>query len=167
MLLTAARRPENWEGLVIAKGVGRRVYRSGAWPLPALGSSTDRIDPTSQKGTSMLLSNKGKSKTTWDAWRFYRDVRTKFGDWKHVELTFASDPPARPESTVSGRSKLLRFVDESGNTLELHGVNFGYRGGTPGEVVETLVQEGFNEPKVIAAVFNSSQRELYPQTLVR
>lgn len=152
---------------MIAKGVGRRVYRSGAWPLPALGSSADQIDPTSQKGTSMLLSNKGKSKTTWDAWRFYRDVRTKFGDWKHVELTFATDPPARPESTVSGRSKLLRFVDESGNTLELHGVNFGYRGGTPGEVVETLVQEGFNEPKVIAAVFNGSQRELYPQTLVR
>lgn len=115
----------------------------------------------------MLLSNNGKSKTTWDAWRFYRGMRTQFKAWKHVELTFASDPPVRPEPTVSGRSKLLRFVDESGNTLELHGVNFGYRGGTPGEVVETLVQEGFNKPKVIAAVFNSSQRELYPQTLVR
>ncbi|MEE3755295.1 hypothetical protein [Mycobacterium intracellulare] len=115
----------------------------------------------------MLLSNKGKSKDTWDAWRFYRDARPKFGAWKHVELAFASNPPARPESTVSGQSKLLRFVDESGNTLEIHGVNFGYRGGTPREVVETLVREGFNKSKVSAVVFNSSERELYPQTLVR
>ncbi|MGB8402765.1 MAG: hypothetical protein WCE30_01670, partial [Mycobacterium sp.] len=74
---------------------------------------------------------------------------------------------SRPQASNSNTAKLVRFVDDQENTLELHGVNFGYRGGTPGEVVETLVGEGFSKARVAAVVFNSSGKELYPQTIDR
>lgn len=115
----------------------------------------------------MLSSNRGKSRDTWEAWDWYRQVRPQFGPWHRVELTFADDPSATPHVTSSDTLKLVRFVDEQEHTLELHGVNFGYTGGTPEEVVATLVGEGFNRAKVTAVVFNTSGRELYPQTIER
>lgn len=106
----------------------------------------------------MLASNRGQSGDSWTKWNWYRQVRPRFGPWHRVELTFTSDPSAH---------KLVRFVDEQENLLELHGMNFGYEGGTAGEIVETLVGEGFNRAKVSAVVFNSSGRVQYPQTIER
>lgn len=115
----------------------------------------------------MLSSNRGKPRDTWDAWDWYRQVRPRFGPWARVELTFTDNPLGPARSSNSNTAKLVRFVDDQENTLELHGVNFGYRGGTPGEVVETLVGEGFNKALVTAVVFNSSGNEQYPQTIER
>lgn len=115
----------------------------------------------------MLSTNRGMPRDTWDAWDWYRGVRPRFGSWHRVELTFADCPPARPRPGAPTTNKLVRFVDEQENVLELHGVNFGYRGGTPREVVDTLVEEGFDEATVTAVVFNSSGTLLYPQTIER
>jgi len=106
----------------------------------------------------MLSSNRGQSGDSWEKWDWFRQVRPRFGRWHRVELTYTSDPSAE---------KLVRLVDEQENTLELHGMSFGYEGGTPGEVVEMLVGEGFNRAKVSAVVFNSTGRVQYPQTIER
>lgn len=113
----------------------------------------------------MLLTNRGKPRDTWDAWEFYRKVRVQFGVWDHVDFTVVTDPHRPWDDTA--QAKLVRFVDVDGNTLELYGVNFGYEGGTPAEVVKTLVQEGFSNRDVIAAVYNRSKREVYPRTIAR
>lgn len=113
----------------------------------------------------MLLTNRGKPRDTWEAWEFYREVRKRFGRWARVELTSAPNP-YWPQSSAT-EAKVVRFVDGDSNALELYGVNFGYEGGTPAEVVKTLVREGFNEAAVTAAVFNRSGAQAYPQALER
>lgn len=116
----------------------------------------------------MLLTNRGKPRDTGDAWAFYREARGRFDAWDHVVLTFATDPQRQPRLLGADFvPKLVRFVDRRGDALDLYGINFGYKRGAPTDLAKTLVQEGFDETDVEAAVLNRSEAELYPQTLRR
>jgi hypothetical protein len=108
----------------------------------------------------MILSNRGADGDTWETWRFYARVRRQFVDWNHVILAFVDDDPRL--------GKLVKFVDDHGNALELHGITYGYEGGTPGELVMKLFNEGFeNKARVEAIVFNPQGNQKYPTTIVR
>ncbi len=63
--------------------------------------------------------------------------------------------------------KLAIFTDSQGNTLEFGPTNFGYHGGTPGDLVDLLVKEGFNPTLVEHKVFNRASNETYPLTIQR
>ncbi|BCI84563.1 hypothetical protein MTY66_61880 (plasmid) [Mycolicibacterium sp. TY66] len=111
----------------------------------------------------MLHTNRGKPHgDTGDVLAWYREMRPQFGPWKYVELTFETPGPG-----VAGRPKVIRFVDVQENALELLGLNFGYRGHTPADVVKILVSEGFNQERAAAVVFNESETVRYPQTIAR
>lgn len=110
----------------------------------------------------MLLSNRNAAGDTWSAWRFYRRVREQFTDWNHVVLDHLE--PEESGETSPAKPKLVRFVDDRGDVLELAGVNFGYDGDTPGELLKLLIDEGFNE-SVSGLVLQ--QGSYYPLTIPR
>ncbi|MFV8245052.1 hypothetical protein [Mycolicibacterium peregrinum] len=117
----------------------------------------------------MLLTNRGASPDTGEAWRFYRRVRGQFVDWNHVVLTFPDDPERIRNADEHGiENKIVRFVDDRGDALEVEGINFGYDGDTPTELVAVLLAEGFGyRDRVEAVVLNPSGTAIYPQTVRR
>ncbi|GAB1816079.1 hypothetical protein MUNTM_51220 [Mycobacterium sp. MUNTM1] len=116
-----------------------------------------------------MLSNRGANPDTSQAWSFYHRVREQFGDWNHVILTFPDEPDRiRGASEHGAESKIVQFVDDQGNTLELDGINFGYDGGTPHELLAMLLTEGFDDgPGLHAAVLNPAGENVYPRTIAR
>jgi hypothetical protein len=117
----------------------------------------------------MILTNRGAALDTGHAWSFYRRVREQFGDWNHVVLTFADEPERTRGGNEPGADyKIVSFVDDHGNTLELDGINFGYGGDTPQELVKMLISEGFpDSPSLSFAVLNPAGTNHYPQTIPR
>lgn len=113
----------------------------------------------------LVLTNRGSNSDTWTAWNFYRRVRFRFTDWNHVVLTYLD--PADADRVATSSPKLVIFVDDQGNRLELAGVNFGYGGGTPGELRQLLDEEGFPSDRTAAVVLNRGGGQRYPQTLTR
>lgn len=108
----------------------------------------------------VILTNRGAHADTWEAWAFYERVRSQFVDWNHVVLTFVDDDPAG--------SKLVTFVDDQDNVLDVHSVNYGYEGGTPSELVTTLLKEGFRgKERVEDLIFNPRGDQTYPKTIAR
>lgn len=114
---------------------------------------------------AMMITNLGAVHDTAQAWSFYRRVREQFGEWNHVVLTFV-DEPERARDADDGR-KIVHFVDDHRNTLELEGTNFGYGGGQPDELLKILVQEGFDGERCRHAVLDPAGINTYPQTISR
>ncbi|ORA24168.1 hypothetical protein [Mycobacterium aquaticum] len=108
----------------------------------------------------MMLTNRGAVVDTWASWRFYNRVRPQFLAWNHAILTF--------ENGSAGGEKMVKFVDDAGNILELHGIAYGYDGGTPGELAEKLIKEGFQNPdRIRHLVYNTGGGQKYPMTISR
>lgn len=116
-----------------------------------------------------MLSNRGANPDTSQAWSFYRRVREQFVAWNHVILTFPDQPDrVRGASEHGAESKIVQFVDDRGNMLELEGINFGYDGGTPQELLAMLLSEGFDDgPSLHDAVLNLAGGNIYPRTIAR
>ena len=114
------------------------------------------------------LTNRGSHADTWKAWHFYRRVRPQFLEWNHVRLTYAQNPDTVRQGHELVETKIVEFVDDAGDALELEGVNFGYNGGTPGELVEVLLSEGFGDAdRIEEVVLNKSGQQTYPRTVAR
>lgn len=122
------------------------------------------LDPLCD-GRALVLTNRGSGGDTWSSWNFYRRVRNRFGDWNYVVLTYLDPGDAGRDNT--GSAKLVVFVDDAGNRLELAGVNFGYDGGTPDQLRQLLDDEGFCPQRTAYVVLNPGRTQLYPQTLTR
>lgn len=119
---------------------------------------------------SLRLTNEAATAdgySTISAWRFYDRVRDQFTDWNCVILTLPGEPDGLHE-VYPGTPKLVVFIDDRGNRLDLYGINYGYRSdhGTPGELLDVLLKEGFG-PYVADAVFNSGGGTRYPVRLWR
>lgn len=116
-----------------------------------------------------MLTNRGAKADTSEAWDFYRRVREQFVAWNHVVLTFREEPD-RPRAARPGEFKIVQFVDDQGHTLELEGINFGYGkgGGTPGELLAMLEEEGFDKTANLRdIILNPAGTCTYPQTIIR
>lgn len=114
-----------------------------------------------------MLTNRGANANPSEAWNFYRRVREQFVAWNHVILTFREEPD-RPRNARSSDAKIVQFIDDQGHTLELEGVNFGYDGRTPGELLAMLEREGFdNTANLRDIILDPSGTCIYPQTIKR
>lgn len=113
-----------------------------------------------------LLTNRGAGA---GAWAFYDRVRPNFAEWNHVVLTFVEDPDRTrpPLENNPAESKIVQFVDDRGDVLEIEGINLGYDGETPEKLRSLLEKEGFDETVIRAAVLNRRRSEYYPQTIAR
>ncbi len=150
----AARQATNDRAIDFAKGLISGYARDAA------------IEASSRRAPA--TTNRGAGADTWDAWRFYRRVRPQFADWNHVLLTYLDDDnPNGPMTGGDRGSKVVKLVDDLGQTLELCGVSFGYDGGTPTELLEVLLNEGFPEPETTAAVLNQTEDHYYPCVIPR
>ncbi|ORX16003.1 hypothetical protein AWC31_01135 [Mycolicibacterium wolinskyi] len=108
----------------------------------------------------VMLTNRGAVTDTWASWRFYNRVRPQFLAWNHAILTY--------ENESGDGEKMVKFVDDAANILELHGITYGYEGGTPGELAEMLIKEGFQNPdRIRHLVYNIGGDQKYPMTISR
>lgn len=120
--------------------------------------------------STLRLTNESAGHNTISAWRFYHRVRDQFSDWNSVILTVPGEPEGL-RRVFPGTLKLVVFIDDRGNRLDLYGINYGYGGGkdentTPGRLLDVLVKEGFG-PHVADVVFNGNGNTQYPVRLWR
>lgn len=119
----------------------------------------------------MRLTNETAAHSTISSWNFYNRVRGQFADWNCVILTVPGEPE-EPREVSTGTPKLVVFIDDRGDRLDLYGINYGYgeddSSTTPGELLQVLLKEGFGPRSYVAdLVLNPDGRSRYPVWIYR